>query len=154
MRPHERLSHRHSLSLHASVPCSFPPADKFHHRDVWWPPMSVVWWAAFGHRDFKLFQGARLFAVLGSQMQSVAIGWQIYAITGRPLDLAWVGLAQFLPAVCLSLVTGNVADRVDRKRILMACYGAMSALAVALFVIARSAGGSVTLVYAVLVGVG
>ena len=116
--------------------------------------MSVVWWAAFGHRDFKLFQGARLFAVLGSQMQSVAIGWQIYAITGRPLDLAWVGLAQFLPAVCLSLVTGHVADRFERRRILVVCYAAMALLSAALFAITRADATHLGPIYAVLVGVG
>jgi MFS family permease len=129
-------------------------AARFHRRDVWWPPMSVVWSAAFGHRDFKLFQGARLFAVLGSQMQSVAIGWQIYAITGRPLDLAWVGLAQFLPAVCLSLVTGHVADRVERRRILVVCYAAMAVLSAALFAITRADATHLGPIYAVLVGVG
>ena len=98
----------------------------------------VVWWAAFGHRDFRLFQSARLFAVLGSQMQSVAIGWQIYAITGRPIDLAWVGLAQFLPAVCLSLVTGHVADRFERRRILVAGYAVMALLSAALVAFTRA----------------
>jgi MFS family permease len=111
----------------------------------------VTWWAAFTHRDFNLFQAARLLSVIGSQMQSVAIGWQIYAITGRPLDLAWVGLAQFFPAVCLSLVTGHVADRVERRRILMVCYAALAVLGVALF---ASVGAGVGPIYAVLVGVG
>ncbi|HEY3816974.1 MAG TPA: MFS transporter [Polyangiaceae bacterium] len=114
----------------------------------------VVWWAAFGHRDFKLFQAARLFAVLGSQMQSVAIGWQIYALTGRPLDLAWVGLAQFLPAVCLSLVTGHVADRFERRRILAVCYAAMALLSGALFALTRIDATHLGPIYAVLVGVG
>jgi MFS family permease len=114
----------------------------------------VVWWVAFSHRDFKLFQGARLFAVLGSQMQSVAIGWQIYAITGRPIDLAWVGLAQFLPAVCLSLVTGHVADRFERRRILVACYAAMALLSAALFAFTRADASHLGPIYAVLVGVG
>jgi MFS family permease len=116
---------------------------------------SARWRAAFAHRRFNLFQAARLLSVLGIQMQSVAIGWQIYAVTGRPLDLAWVGLAQFLPAASLSLVTGQVADRVERRRILVACYAAASALSVALFVIARARGSTnLALVYAVLVGVG
>jgi MFS family permease len=114
----------------------------------------VAWWAAFGHRDFKLFQASRLFAVLGSQMQSVAIGWQIYAFTGRPLDLAWVGLAQFLPAVCLSLVTGHVADRFERRRILVACYAAMALLSAALFAFTRADATHLGPIYAVLVGVG
>src|SRR5215472_10322449 len=109
---------------------------------------------AFRHRDFNLFQGARLLSVLGMQMLSVAIGWQIYAITRRPIDLAWVGLAQFLPAVGLSLVTGHVADRFDRRRILMLCHGAMAMLSATLFLYAATrgpSGGSVLPIYAVLV---
>ena len=99
-----------------------------------------------------MFQTARVLSVFGAQMQSVAIGWQIYSITGRAIDLAWVGLAQFFPAVALSLVTGHVADRIQRRRILIACYGAMALLSGALFVVARS--GQVAPIYAVLVGVG
>ena len=118
------------------------------------PAAPVPWNAAFSHRQFNLFQGARLLAALGVQMQSVAIGWQIYAITGRALDLAWVGLAQFLPAALLSLVTGHVADRVPRRRILMTCYAAMAALAMALHLIARSGMANVGAIYAVLVGFG
>src|SRR5580700_1148160 len=101
----------------------------------------VAWWAAFSHREFNLFQTARLLAALAAQMQSVGIGWQIYAITGRAIDLAWVGLAQFLPAACLSLVTGHVADRVERKRILMACHATMATLSAALYTIARLGSG-------------
>jgi MFS family permease len=114
----------------------------------------VKWSAAFEHREFRLFQGARLFAILGSQIQSVAIGWQIYAITGRPLDLAWVGLAQFAPAVCLSLVTGHVADRFERRRILVVCYAAMALLSVVLFAFTRSDATNLAPIYTVLVGVG
>jgi MFS family permease len=117
-------------------------------------PERVPWSAAFGHRAFKLFQGARLLSVLGMQMQSVAIGWQVYAITGRPMALAWVGLAQFFPAVGLSLVTGHTADRVDRRKILLACHGAMSLLSLALLVVARSGVTHVAPIYLVLVGIG
>jgi MFS family permease len=95
-----------------------------------------------------------MLSVLGTQMQSVAIGWQIYAVTGRPLDLAWVGLAQFLPAVCLSLVTGHVADRVERRRILVGCHAAMAVLSAALFFLARGEQAHVGPIYLVLVGIG
>lgn len=114
----------------------------------------AIWSAAFAHRDFNLFQIARLFSILGMQMQSVAIGWQIYSITGRPLDLAWVGLAQFFPAACLSLVTGHVADRFPRRRILLVCHAAMAALSIALLVVARAGVARVSPIYVVLVGVG
>ena len=114
----------------------------------------VAWAAAFGHRDYRRFQAARLLSVLGMQMQSVAIGWQIYSVTGRALDLAWVGLAQFFPAAGLSLVTGHVADRVDRRKILGVCHGAMALLSLALMAVARRSGTDVAPVYAVLVGIG
>ncbi len=59
-------------------------------------------------------------------MQAVAVGWQIYAVTHRPLDLGLAGLAQFLPGVLLFLVAGHAADRFPRKRILQFCYLAFS----------------------------
>ncbi len=55
-------------------------------------------------------------------MQSVAVGWQIYEITKRPLDLGLVGLAQFLPGMLLFLVSGHAADRLDRRKLLISCY--------------------------------
>jgi MFS family permease len=113
-----------------------------------------AWSAAFAHRPFKLFQVARLLAALATQMQSVAIGWQVYATTGRAIDLAWVGLAQFFPPLLLSLYAGHVADRIERRRILMVCQSAGAALSLALFAIARSGGAHTALIYVVLVGVG
>ena len=67
------------------------------------------------------FWAARLAAVFAYQMQAVAVGWQIYALTGSVLDLGLVGLAQFLPSVALLLVVGHVADRYDRRRIVCFC---------------------------------
>jgi MFS family permease len=115
---------------------------------------NTEWWAAFAHPGFRLYQGSRLLSVVGSQMQSVAIGWQIYAVTGRPLDLAWVGLAQFFPAVLLSPVTGHVADRFERRRVLMGAFLLHGLMSLALFAVARREFTSVTPIYAVLVGVG
>jgi MFS family permease len=121
------------------------------------PPVAsgrAAWAAAFGYRDFKLFQAARLLSILGMQMQSVAIGWQIYSLTGRPMSLAWVGLAQFFPAVGLSLVTGHTADRVERRSILLACHVAMAALSTGLLALTRAGMSHVSPIYLVLVGVG
>ena len=117
------------------------------------PRVQIPWRAAFAYRDFNCFQGARTCVMLGVQMQSVAVGWQIYAATGRPLDLAWVGLAQFLPAAGLSLVTGHIADRFDRRRILILCQAALASLSLCLFAATR-VGTGVGPIYAVLVGVG
>ncbi len=117
-------------------------------------PSRVVWWAAFGHRDFNFFQAARVLSIVGTQMQSVAVAWQIYALTRRPIDLAWVGLAQFFPAVCLSLGTGHLADRIERRHILMGCYGSMGMLSAGLCALSRTGPLHPGPIYVVLVGVG
>src|SRR5690242_12094691 len=77
---------------------------------------------AFTFPDFTSYQMARFCIVAGLEMQSVAVGWQIYEITKRPLDLGLVGLAQFLPGILLFLVSGHAADRLDRRKLLIACY--------------------------------
>ena len=92
----------------------------------------------FQHRDFRLFQLARLLVTLALQMQSVAIGWQVYALTHRTLDLGWVGFSLFLPAILLSLVTGHVADRFDRRRVLAACYGSLALTSLVLLALSRA----------------
>ncbi len=105
-------------------------------------------------RELLLYLGARLGSTLGSQVQSVAIGWEVYAWTGKALDLGWVGLAQFLPMALLSLYAGNVADRFDRRRILIACRSVYALGALALAFMARNHSGGLAGVYAVLVVLG
>lgn len=70
---------------------------------------------------FTRFLSARLLASVAVQMQTVAVGWQVYAITGNPLDLGLIGLSQFLPFVLLVLPAGHVADRRNRALILALC---------------------------------
>jgi MFS family permease len=65
-------------------------------------------------------------------MLGVAVGWQLYALTGRALDLGLVGLAQFVPMVLLTLVVGQVADRYDRRLVVIVCEVAKAAVAAAL----------------------
>src|SRR5450432_4281700 len=77
---------------------------------------------AFSYPDFTLYQSARLFTVMATEMQSVAVGWQVFEITKRPLDLGYVGLAQFLPTILLFLVAGHAADRFNRRNIVTLCY--------------------------------
>jgi MFS family permease len=74
-------------------------------------------------RNFRLFLSARFLGNIATQIQSVAIGWQVYAITGDVLDLGLIGLAQFAPFVALVLVAGQVADRYDRRLIIVICHG-------------------------------
>src|SRR5262245_36377886 len=69
------------------------------------------------HRPFVLFWTARVCANVAFQMVGVAMGWQMYALTGSALDLGLIGLVQFLPATVLILIAGQLADRYDRRRI-------------------------------------
>ena len=88
--------------------------------------------ALLAQRPFVLFWFARVFAMLARQMVGVAVGWQMYALTGSALDLGFVGLAQFVPSFFLVLVAGHVADRFDRRRVLQACMVAESLAALGL----------------------
>ena len=65
---------------------------------------------------------ARLLGTAATQMLMVAVGWQMYDLTGSAWDLGLVGLYQFAPALLLMLVAGHVADRVHRGRIVAACF--------------------------------
>lgn len=85
--------------------------------------------AVLRQRSFAFYLVARLTATMAMQMVNVAVGWQVYALTGRVSDLAFIGLAQFAPFVLLVLPAGDVADRLPRQRILGATY-ALQAVAV------------------------
>jgi len=68
-----------------------------------------------------LFLCARISSAMAYQMLSVAVGWHIYALTGSPLYLGLVGLAQFFPMFLLTLIVGHVADRYERRMVLRVC---------------------------------
>lgn len=89
-------------------------------------------------RAFMRMWFARLSGTMGTQMLMVAVGWQMYALTGSAWDLGLVGLYQFLPALLLTLVAGHVADRLHRARIIGACF--LTQAAVALVLIAATQG--------------
>ncbi len=73
------------------------------------------------HKPFAFFWFARGFTSIAFQIQGVAVGWQIYALTGSPFYLGLVGLAQFLPMFLLTLAVGHVADRYDRRVVVRLC---------------------------------
>jgi MFS family permease len=73
----------------------------------------------FQHRAYIAFWCARTASSFGFQMLSVAVGWQIYAMTGRAFDLGLIGLVQFFPSVLLALPAGHLADQFDRRRIVL-----------------------------------
>jgi MFS family permease len=87
-------------------------------------------------------------------MQAVAVGWQIFNLTHRPLDLGLVGLAQFAPGIFLFLLAGHTADRVARQRILLACYGGFSLCSLLLLGLTLHGLTAVWPIYAVLLGNG
>src|SRR5438874_3500671 len=109
---------------------------------------------AFTHRDFTLYQLARFFIVAALEMQSVAVGWQVYEITRRPLDLGLVGLAQFLPNVFLFLLAGHAADRFSRKNLLLICNLGFAICCALLIEITQRGTNNVRPIYGVLVLLG
>ena len=106
---------------------------------------------AFRYPNFRYYMTARMLATIASEMQAVAVGWQIYNLTHRALDLGLVGLAQFLPGILLFLVAGQAADRFPRQRILQCCYVAFAAISALLLGLTLHGLTSVWPVYAALV---
>lgn len=88
--------------------------------------------------------------MFAAQIQIVAIGWQVYDLTRNPLDLGFVGLSQFLPALLLVLVTGAVADRFPRRAIMLVCLAIEAFVAAALLAFTATGGGSVLVIFALL----
>jgi MFS family permease len=107
--------------------------------------------AVLRHPDFRRYQLGRLASVLAVQVESVAIGWQVYELTSSALALGYVGLAQFLPFVSLCLLGGHVADRFDRRKVLALCHGVMLLCSLSLLALTVAAVRDVRPVYAVLV---
>jgi len=77
---------------------------------------------ALAHRDFRRFLGASFLAILAMQIQSVAVSWQIYSIARTPLALGYVGLFQFIPMMACTIPAGHLADRFDRRLILVVSH--------------------------------
>jgi MFS family permease len=90
------------------------------------------------NRNVFLFLAARFCSAMAVMMFSVAVGWQVYALTGSAFALGMVGLAQFLPAFLLTLPGGLAADRFDRRTLLLASYGLDILVGVALLALQRS----------------
>lgn len=109
---------------------------------------------AFTYPAFTYLQVARFFSVIGTEMQSVAVGWQVYEITNRALDLGLVGLAQFLPGIVLFLLSGHAADRYNRSKVLMLSYGGLSLCSALLLAITLRGAHSVYPIYGVMLLIG
>ena len=109
---------------------------------------------AFRSRDFRLYQAARLCVILGAEAQSLAVAWQVYQLTDSALSLGYTGLALFLPGLFFMLPAGHVADRYDRRYVILACYGLQAVCTLALLRIALHPVTTITPIYAVLFLIG
>jgi MFS family permease len=122
------------------------------------PAVKKDYRSAFKSRDFRLYQTARFLVILGAEAQSVAVAWQVYALTHSALDLGYTGLALFLPGLFVMLAAGHAADRYDRRKIILLCYGLQACCTAVLLWLSLSATalqhGRVWPIYAVLVGIG
>ncbi len=85
------------------------------------------------HRNFACYLSAKILGTMAVQMQSVAIGWQVYQMTGQVMDLGLIGLAQFAPFLVLILLAGHAADRYPRRTIVLLCFVAQLVCALLLF---------------------
>ncbi len=109
---------------------------------------------AFASSDFRRYQLARSAVILGAEAQSVAVAWQVYSITHRALDLGYTGLALFLPGLFFLLPAGHVADRFDRRNVILLCYSLQVFCTLSLLYFARTGLAHVFPIYAVLFLVG
>ena len=87
---------------------------------------------ALAHRDYRRLIASQLLSLTGSQMQVVAINWHVYLLTKSPLALGFVGLTRVVPIIVFSLWGGLVADRSDRRRVMIITQTAMTAVALGL----------------------
>ena len=105
---------------------------------------------SLAYPDARRYLVARFLVSVGVQMQTVAVGWQVYDVTHNPLDLGLIGLSQFLPFIVLVLPAGHVADRYDRRRIVMGCYLLAALTAGLLFLLSRDGTPDVLPIFAVM----
>jgi MFS family permease len=98
--------------------------------------------AVLVHRPFMRFWQARVASAMANQMMMVALGWQMYDLTGSAWDLGLIGLCQFAPVLLLALLAGHAADRHHRGRIVATCMAAQVLIAVGLAALAFHDGAS------------
>ena len=110
-------------------------------------------YAALRYRDFRRFVAASVLSTVGTEMQGVAVGWELYERTGSALALGLVGLVQAVPVLLLALPAGQLADRVSRKGIVLATQVVLVAASLGLAAVSR-ARGPVGWMYACLALVG
>lgn len=116
------------------------------------PPSSGA--AAFLSRDFRRYQLARVLVIIGAEAQTLAVAWLVYQITHSALYLGYTGLVLFLPGLLFMLPAGHVADRFDRRQVILACYTLQAFCTSALFYFSWHGLRAVWPIYAVLFLIG
>jgi MFS family permease len=114
------------------------------------PPSDTNGFSVLKHRNFTSYLSARLLGALAVQMQNVAIGWHVYALTGNLYDLGLIGLAQFAPFLIFILPAGQVADRHNRRNVITLCIAAQLVCGLLLLAFTLSGMKTVWPVFAIL----
>ncbi len=117
-------------------------------------PMPSAVASLFAQPGFARYWFSRVGSQLSMQMLAVALGWQMYELTGSAWDLGLVGLAQFLPALLLALPAGHAVDRLNRNTLLLASFGVMAGVAGVLALAAEGGWVSRGLILGVSIAVG
>ena len=93
---------------------------------------------ALRHPDFRWYILSLFTVTLGTQLQAVVVGWQVYTITHDPLSLGLMGLAEALPFIALALPAGYVADRWNRKTVCVIALAVLAACSIALLALSAT----------------
>ncbi|HEV2458270.1 MAG TPA: MFS transporter, partial [Ktedonobacterales bacterium] len=101
------------------------------------------------HRDYALLFWGQLISAAGTQMQVVAVAWQVYLLSHSAVALGTVGLVQAIPRLALSLVGGVFADVFDRRRMLMLVNLVLASSSVVLAICTLTHVISLPIIYAV-----
>jgi len=104
--------------------------------------------AALAYRDFRLLWAGQFVDMLGTQVQTVALGWLVYSLTGSTAALGGVGLARAIPTILLSIFGGTLADQVDRRRVLLVSQSFLAGLSALLALIISLGKANVPILYA------
>lgn len=124
----------------ATPPASLPPRET---------PRRVGRFVALQHRDYRLYWVGSFVSLVGTQMSSVAIGWQIYQLTHDAAMLGLVGLFTVVPLVLFSLYGGVIADALDRRRLLLVTQAVLLLTSLTLALTTLSGVISVGIIFAV-----
>jgi MFS family permease len=110
--------------------------------------------SAWQSREFRFYSTARLMGIMGAEAQSVGVAWQVYQITHSALALGYTGLALFLPGIFFVLPAGHVADRYDRRTVILTCYTVQAIATFALLWLALHHSQNIWLIYSILFVIG